>query len=177
MLWKSIAHKAVGPRKNGPIKSKLSHWPSLAWGIIIASNVIKDSPPHKTRQNKKHYTRAKAGLSACGDGANSGGYLSNRAHDKIQIKPREGDTFSNEASWILLLRKGICGYQASCMKNLHLCDQFSMGQSKVLNFLKNWVKQRKCLGNFHSFVSHSSVLSKMIVYSIKAKLSLMVNSV
>ena len=38
-------------------------------GIIIASNVIKEST---SKQNKKHYARAKAGLSACEDGANSG---------------------------------------------------------------------------------------------------------
>lgn len=42
-------------------------------GIIIASNVIKEST---SKQNKKHYTRAKAGLSACGDGANSGALYS-----------------------------------------------------------------------------------------------------
>lgn len=42
-------------------------------GIIIASNVIKEST---SKQNKKHYTRAKAGLSACGDGANSGAFYS-----------------------------------------------------------------------------------------------------
>lgn len=42
-------------------------------GIRIASNVIKEST---SKQNKKHFARAKVGLSACEDGANSGALYS-----------------------------------------------------------------------------------------------------